>query len=118
MSLGGISIWKLKKLAFEKFRRWLHRNFGKKREFEFGADYYYRKTSQELDDNKKISKFCNICGDLPSVVESFFCKYCENYHCKKHRLPEDHNCKNPKRPRGMTSGRVTYSKGNTTHHTK
>jgi predicted nucleic acid binding AN1-type Zn finger protein len=33
---------------------------------------------------------CEICGKEESLP--FVCNYCGKEHCKKHRLPENHNC--------------------------
>lgn len=41
----------------------------------------------------------NICNKCKRKIKdfSFKCKYCDKYHCSKHRLPEDHNCEGLKR---------------------
>ncbi|MBI5390640.1 hypothetical protein HZB02_04070 [Candidatus Woesearchaeota archaeon] len=44
---------------------------------------------------------CVICGREPSLIKDFFCKYCGKWHCQNHRLPENHKCPNPKRPKDL-----------------
>lgn len=34
---------------------------------------------------------CNHCG-TQTGAQSFRCNYCEQYHCRDHRLPENHDC--------------------------
>lgn len=43
---------------------------------------------KDANEKHKCSKCKRIIRDIP-----FRCKYCKNLFCSKHRLPEDHNCK-------------------------
>ncbi|MXV63318.1 hypothetical protein GS429_14835 [Natronorubrum sp. JWXQ-INN-674] len=35
---------------------------------------------------------CNVCGEDSNMP--YTCNYCGRVHCKKHKLPENHNCPN------------------------
>ena len=59
----------------------------------------FRKKPKEK--KEKIPQTCQKmnCKTKLNLINAFYCHYCYRYHCKKHRLPEDHNCKgNPKNP--------------------
>lgn len=79
------------------------------------------KDLDDVDDNiignidKKIpkirTKFKGYCelkikgdtckNDVTYIFNRFYCSYCNEWHCPKHRLPEHHECKgNPKSPPG------------------
>jgi len=44
-------------------------------------------------DRPKMPETCDKCNKVLNPLNSFFCKYCERWHCNKHKLPEDHSCK-------------------------
>ncbi|MBD3164714.1 hypothetical protein GF323_05945 [Candidatus Woesearchaeota archaeon] len=51
------------------------------------------------------------CGKkINDGIDAFYCKYCHKWHCGKPRLPEEHDCPNPKRPKGMTGSTASYSR--------
>ena len=59
----------------------------------------------------KLKGECEFCGERVSDgIDAFYCKYCRKWHCSEHRLPEQHNCKNPKTPKGMTGSVISYSR--------
>ena len=62
-------------------------------------------------DRKKFS-FCKKCKiDITRPTSHFWCKYCENWHCPKHRLPEKHDCKgDPQNPHKENPYVIRYSK--------
>ncbi|MDD4137955.1 MAG: AN1-type zinc finger protein [Methanoregula sp.] len=35
---------------------------------------------------------CAVCGER--VYLPFYCEYCRQYYCNRHRLPFDHDCRN------------------------
>ena len=39
-----------------------------------------------------LHETCAVCGER--VYLPFFCEYCHQYYCDRHRLPFDHDCKN------------------------
>lgn len=42
---------------------------------------------------------CEICFKKIDVGQAFSCKYCGEWHCSDHILPEDHQCSgNPTNP--------------------
>jgi len=43
-----------------------------------------------------MQKHCKKCDKELDYLLPFQCKYCNNYFCEEHRLPENHNCKNVK----------------------
>ena len=50
------------------------------------------------------AKLCNICKESINSLTGFYCGYCHNWHCEKHRLPEEHNCKSPAKPDEFKKG--------------
>jgi|GEM_PF-3023775 len=40
--------------------------------------------------NAKFSGNCDFCGKMETLP--FRCKFCGQFHCQTHRLPESHNC--------------------------
>jgi len=40
----------------------------------------------------KYKGYCEHCGQKESTIDAFYCKYCKQWHCTEHRLPEDHEC--------------------------
>lgn len=59
---------------------------------------------------------CHFCNKILNIsIDKYFCKYCQNVHCIKDRLPENHKCKgNPKSPYNYV-GRMKYGSGKTTY---
>jgi len=57
---------------------------------------------EEVPEEPKIIKIinhCNICPKKINVLSGWRCAYCNEWHCDKHRLPEDHKCEgNPMSP--------------------
>jgi hypothetical protein len=56
---------------------------------------------------KKYHKYiCSLrkCKTKLKLVNRFKCNYCKREFCQKHRLPEEHNCKDPKLPFQMKKG--------------
>lgn len=43
-----------------------------------------------------MQKYCRKCNKELDSLLPFHCKYCNDYFCEEHRLPENHNCKNVK----------------------
>ena len=57
----------------------------------------------------KTKDKCNYCkAKIKGLLDSYECQHCGKSHCTKHRLPEEHGCKNPKKPRGMTGSTIVY----------
>jgi len=58
----------------------------------------YKEPRKPID--KKIPAICEFVGCDNHLVfpKNFYCKYCKEYHCDKHRLPEEHECPNPSSP--------------------
>jgi len=56
--------------------------------------------------------YCNFCNKKIGGLDVYFCKYCNKYHCGEHRLPEEHNCANPSKPKSFTSSSISYSRNN------
>jgi len=44
------------------------------------------------------------CKKKLGIINRYKCPYCSREFCDKHRLPENHNCKNPKLPYDMKKG--------------
>ena len=53
---------------------------------------------------------CKICNKELRLIDRFFCKYCGKWHCKTHRLPENHHCHNPIRPPGLEQPNPGWNK--------
>jgi len=68
--------------------------------------------SESKPEVKIIERYnCDICNaDLKPIGAKFHCKYCNGFFCSKHRLPEDHNCKNPKNLHKW-AGHISYGRG-------
>lgn len=61
----------------------------------------FRKKEIKIPEKKKrIPRGCQYpnCKKKLNFITTFHCPYCDKYHCDKHRLPENHECKNPKKP--------------------
>jgi len=59
----------------------------------------YEEPKREVEDTKtKYKGYCDLCKTKKKFPDYFYCKYCNKYHCDKHRLPEQHKCPNPKSP--------------------
>lgn len=86
-----------------------HLKFAKKNKIktETFTTLFKPKKKSEIQDYK-----CNFCSAEIYSINGYHCPYCGNYHCQNHRLPEEHECSNPKKPFGFTGGTITYSKGN------
>jgi len=72
---------------------------------------------KNIKDKNKIEKEnrnfnnCNICNeDIRNIGCRFNCKYCGGFFCKKHRLPEEHNCENPTNPHIETKDIFNFKK--------
>jgi len=73
----------------------------------FGLSFVKRKRKgrilehgrREKKERPKYKGHCEYCNkEIPDVLDRFYCKYCQEHHCTKHRLPEDHDCLNPTNP--------------------
>lgn len=56
----------------------------------------YHPNTTEWKAHKKarpLAEKCHICQRKINSITGFFCEYCNQWHCEKHRLPEDHKCK-------------------------
>jgi hypothetical protein len=44
--------------------------------------------------NREYPGHCEFhgCTNKPTGLDVYHCRYCEKYHCPKHRIAEDHNC--------------------------
>ncbi len=42
---------------------------------------------------KSFKGKCEYCKNKIGGLDVFYCKYCGKYHCPKHRIPENHECK-------------------------
>ncbi len=54
-------------------------------------------------------------------LEVYECHYCNRIYCSKHRVPEYHNCKSPKKPEEFMKGlggRMTFSGNKTKYYTE
>ena len=89
---------------FQRFLSWLL-------SFNLSRKIFGKKTVIEIKTKLSIPILCKVCKKEPSVVDLFECPYCGNFHCKKHRVPEEHGCPNPKKPRELTAGRIIYRRG-------
>lgn len=53
------------------------------------------------------------CDEKISTLTRYECPYCHKQFCERHRLPENHNCKNPKLPDYMKrTGQKFYAEEN------
>ena len=68
-----------------------------------GGESNYKKTGHPLTN-------CKICNKELRLIDRFFCKYCGKWHCKTHRLPENHHCHNPIRPPGLEQPNPGWNK--------
>lgn len=57
----------------------------------------------------------NKCKQKLGTTNRYHCPYCDREFCSKHRIPEEHGCKNPKTPREMkqNSSVLSFSGGKT-----
>ena len=56
---------------------------------------------KEKQERPKYKGYCEHCGHkVADFLDIFYCKYCKEHHCTKHRLPEDHECPSPSNPYG------------------
>jgi len=62
-----------------------------------------KRKSLEIEDRVYICQYPK-CPKGLSLLARFKCPYCKEYHCEKHRLPEDHKCENPQLPKSMKKG--------------
>jgi len=69
--------------------------------------YEYKKPRKFESERKKYNGYCEFCGEKGvNILYMFLCAYCNKWHCKKHRLPENHNCNGkPKSPPGNLTER-------------
>ena len=66
--------------------------------------------------SKKIKiSLCAICHKKPDIINTFHCPYCQQTHCDKHRLPENHGCLSPNKPSELHAGRIIFQKGKTVY---
>ena len=66
---------------------------------EYYEDFYQpskesiHQTKEEIKPKKKgYSGRCEYCGSKATGLDAYICRYCDKYHCSKHRLPENHKC--------------------------
>jgi len=85
-------------------------------DFKFIRDIFIKEKIEPKKEKKP--EVCNICNKKLGLIDKFECDYCGKFHCDKHRLPEEHDCKKATKPKGLNTGRISYSKGKTTYHTK
>ena len=71
---------------------------------------WFRK-GKRVEEDKVREEICFECRmRFKGFKDKFRCKYCGEYFCSEHRLPEKHNCRgDPKSP--PHSYRIIYSKG-------
>lgn len=73
--------------------------FEKKEEKEIKFKIVSKK--EEKKKRPKYKGYCEYCKIEEYWPNYFFCKYCNKWFCKKHRLPENHECSGkPKAPPG------------------
>jgi predicted nucleic acid binding AN1-type Zn finger protein len=69
---------------FQRFLSWIVSLF-KKTE--------YKEPKREVvEERRKYQGYCEFCNVKKGFPDYFYCKYCQKYHCDKHRLPEQHDC--------------------------
>jgi predicted nucleic acid binding AN1-type Zn finger protein len=79
-----------------------------------------RKKEQEREEHfKKVNKekknyVCQLRGCKNKLKGlTYKCPYCHKEFCEEHRLPENHKCKNPRKPKEMKRGYGTKYSFNT-----
>jgi len=62
----------------------------------------FKKESDEIESSEipeeppiilKIVDKCNVCSKKINTLTGWRCAYCDEWHCDRHRLPEEHDCK-------------------------
>ena len=87
----------------------------------FSFTIFFRSKKIPLNERHKLAekyrwdrKKCYQCKKrYTNFINIFECPYCNRIFCEKHRIPENHNCKNPKKPEEYkkgSGGRIIYSK--------
>lgn len=68
----------------------------------------------EYEEISVIPEICNTkdCYQIINVYTRFNCQHCGNHHCEKHRLAENHDCKNPMLPDYMKKSHEDYNVDN------
>jgi hypothetical protein len=56
----------------------------------------------------KFSGHCDFCDLKIGGLDVFKCKYCQQYYCSQHRIPEEHNCPSKQRAILEKKGYVSY----------
>lgn len=91
---------------------WLRKLFRKRPEIRpdvyevnQSEDIYNQDKKERKEQKKKVKRqpkeFCDFCGAKTLPIHGHYCRYCDQYHCEKHLVPETHSCKgNPRRPPG------------------
>ena len=79
-----------------------------------------RKKKQEREEYfKRVNKekkyyVCRLRGCKNKLKGlTYQCPYCHKWFCEQHRLPEDHKCPSPRKPKEMKKGygtKKTYSR--------
>lgn len=82
------------------FKFGIMRIFGKKPKL----DYKIIKVDKKENLNPEKCYYPSCKKKLIGFV--YQCPYCNGIFCEKHRLPENHGCKNPQLPREMRIGSV------------
>ncbi|MAG47507.1 hypothetical protein CL617_02795 [archaeon] len=72
--------------------------YSKKPDITIQHDDWNKKLKIERKKKRKRRKFdgnCNFCKKIikKPLVNSFHCKYCNQWYCENHKNPETHNCK-------------------------
>jgi len=58
----------------------------------FNKPKYREPKKDVVKKRQKYLGYCEFCNIKKGFPDYFYCKYCEKYHCDKHRLPEQHHC--------------------------
>ena len=79
------------------------RNFTKKIEKESYIRRIEIKAEKQrwLKERKTDYEECDRCGKTLTVFDNYQCRYCGRILCGLHRIPERHDCENPKLPHDM-----------------
>ena len=55
---------------------------------------------EEQPKRKEFKGMCEYCLEsISNPVNKFYCSYCKKWYCPEHRVPESHECTNPKQPK-------------------
>ena len=80
--------------TFQRFLSWI---------LSFVKQSKYKEYKTQVERKRpKYKGYCECCNKKESFPNYFYCKYCKQYYCTKHRLPEQHRCTgNPKKPHDL-----------------